>query len=104
VTERRTPLEDTVKRLINVTLLLIALVVLILAAGGASAIYVVNTNKDTRDSLCTLRGDLESRVQQTRDYLDKHPEGFPGVSARQLSESIRNQDRTVDALGALDCP
>jgi hypothetical protein len=100
---RRAPLEDSVRRLIRWSIGLYALVIVLIVAAAGGTVYVVNTNHDTRDSLCSLRGDLESRVQQTRDYLEKHPEGFPGVPARQLRDSLRNQERTVDALANLDC-
>jgi hypothetical protein len=105
VTERRSPLEDSVRKLIHFSIGLYVIVLLLILGGAGSAIYVVLTNHDTRDALCTFRTDLEVRVASSRKFLDEHPEGLPkaGISAQQLSQSIRNQDRTVDALRGLDC-
>lgn len=57
----------------------------------------------TNSSLCVLRADLEQRVESARDFIEKHPQGFEGVSVEDIQVSIDNQVRTINALSPLDC-
>lgn len=65
--------------------------------------YVWVREGQTRDSLCTLRGDLVQRVDDSRAFLASHPHGIPGVSAASIQVGIDNQQRTIDALSGLHC-
>lgn len=70
----------------------------------AVVIYLFVSLKNTNDALCTLRGDLEARAAQTRNYLDEHPNGFPGIPAAALRKNLADQERTIEALSSLNCP
>jgi hypothetical protein len=57
-------------------------------------------------ALCGLRGDLEQRVDSSRNFLREHPGGLPdlGITAAAIREGVRNQSRTIGVLEVLDCP
>jgi hypothetical protein len=57
----------------------------------------------THDALCTFKNDTQQRLKATRDLLDKNPNAFPGVPRATITQSLRNQQRTLDALRDLDC-
>lgn len=59
---------------------------------------------NTNAALCTLRSDLEVRLQGAKDFLAEHPDGIAGITAATLQQSITNQERTVTALSGLECP
>jgi len=59
--------------------------------------------EQTTTALCTLRADLERRVDTSREFLKENPDGIPGIPARTIQEGINNQERTIEALGVLDC-
>lgn len=61
------------------------------------------TAESNRAALCSLRGDLERRVQSARAFLDDNPKGIPGISAATIKMGITNQQRTIDALAGLEC-
>lgn len=58
---------------------------------------------NTGAALCTLRGDLEQRVEASQRFLREHPKGIPGINAATIQSGIVNQQRTVDALSGLNC-
>lgn len=57
----------------------------------------------TNKALCAFRGDIAARVAQGKAFLREHPEGFAGIPAAQLRQTIDGQQRTVDSLAGLDC-
>lgn len=61
------------------------------------------TTRDTHRALCALRGDLERRVADSRAFLRDHPDGIPGVTAREIQVGISNQERTITALRFIKC-
>lgn len=69
-------------------------------------IKVNSESSETKASLCTFRTDLQTRLDATRDILDKNPNAFDGLGIPKavITQNIRNQQRTVDALRGLDCP
>jgi hypothetical protein len=69
----------------------------------AALVYVFVSAATTHTALCNLRSDLQARADSTRDYLHKHPEGFPGVSAATLQQQVDSQQRTIDSLSILNC-
>lgn len=101
--EPKAPLEESVKRLIRYSIVLYVVVAVLCVGLAAVVVKTTSEARDTRDSLCTLRADLEVRVESSRKFLDEHPEGIPGVPARAIREGIRNQDRTIHALDSLHC-
>jgi hypothetical protein len=58
---------------------------------------------ETQGALCALRGDLEQRVERSREFLRDHPEGLLGIPASAIHVSLEGQERTVAVLGSLDC-
>lgn len=82
-------------------------VALNLAAIGVGVAYFITgatQGSETHEALCTLIGDLEQRVEQSRQFLDEHPEGIPGLATpEQIRESTHNQERTKGALEAVTC-
>lgn len=77
------------------------LVLLTLVVGLAAKTYVEN-NRTTK-ALCALRTDLEARVENSRDFLNKNPNGIPGIPAETLLVTIEGQERTIRALSSLSC-
>jgi hypothetical protein len=80
---------------------------LLLAVAGIS-FYVLthktNEGTETHEAVCALVSDLEERTQSTRVFLASHPHGVPGLATgSQVRESLRNQERTLDALGVISC-
>ena len=58
---------------------------------------------ETQDPLCALRGDLEQRVEGSREFLRKYPEGLLGIPASAIRISLEGQERTVRVLDSLSC-
>jgi uncharacterized protein HemX len=100
-------LQKALKRLVMAT---VALYVALAAIGAyfyhtdqVQERALARTASETATALCTLRRDLEDRVANTREFLRENPEGTPGLPAQFIKTSIENQQRTIDALGNLDC-
>lgn len=55
-------------------------------------------------ALCTLKGSLQSRVDQSRSFLEEHPKGIPGIPVSAIVQDVRNQQATIDSLVDLNCP
>jgi hypothetical protein len=89
-----------VKRSLRV--LMVATVVLYVAVVGISAYtWIVSTS--TQSALCTFKGDLESRIDDSIAFLAEHPNGIAGISPAQIQQGITNQQKTVDSLNDLKC-
>jgi hypothetical protein len=94
------------------TLLMITLIVLGLGVMMNTAASVtlwhnlrvqVDRNNQTTEGVCALRADLERRVALGVKYLETHPNGALGLKPEEIRAGIDNQQRTVTALGDLDC-
>lgn len=72
-----------------------------LLAVGLWQIHVLAEN--TNDSLCALRADVEARVEGSKAFLVEHPQGISGITPAVIQQGIDNQERTIVALGDLDC-
>ena len=59
--------------------------------------------RNTNNTLCSLKADLERRLQSAQDFLEENPNGIPGISDEFIASSIANQQSTIDALSTLDC-
>lgn len=57
----------------------------------------------THSALCTLRADLQHRIDDANKFLVDHPNGIPGISAQEIKNSINNEEQTVNALAPLKC-
>jgi hypothetical protein len=79
------------------------LIVLLSLAG----FYVRGQTNQAEQALCALRGDLQTRIENTERYLEQVDKGerklIPGLNRADLVQSVRGQRRTVDALASLDC-
>lgn len=79
--------------------------------GSMAAVWEIreNTHRDlersvqTTMALCTLRDDLQRRVDQSTAFLKEHPNGIPGIPRETFLQGVKNQRSTIDALNALDC-
>lgn len=54
-------------------------------------------------ALCTLRADLEQRVEASRAFLRQNPTGIDGISDEDIEQSIIAQEQAIDALASLRC-
>lgn len=59
--------------------------------------------QEAHDAVCTFREDLRRRVNSSKDFLEKNPNGIPGLDGATIRNSIVNQQKTVDALAILNC-
>lgn len=92
----------------RVDLIVFLTVVAVIGIYTRGAVNAVDTRAraeaaSTHNSLCTFRADLEKRADQSQAFLDDHPEGFPGIPAPVIQNSIDNQRRTLDSLRSLNC-
>lgn len=76
---------------------------LLLGALLAFAVWQGVLNRQQGEAICTLRHDLEHRISQSNDFLDKHPHGAFGFSRAQIEKSINDQSRTIKALAGVSC-
>jgi hypothetical protein len=81
----------------------IALFVVVIAGGGYLLTHKSNEGSETHEAICALTADLEDRTEGTRNFLEQHPHGIPGIPAKTLWESLHNQERTIDALSVVSC-
>lgn len=89
-------IKSTLRGLVIATVVLYAII-------GATVIWTWNGSDNNRQALCALRLDLERRVESSKTFLRDHPEGIAGISAKTIQDGIDNQERTIAALGGLDC-
>lgn len=68
-----------------------------------AGIYIYVENHTSKQAICALRTDLESRTSGTRAFLKVHPNGIPGVPIATIKEGLHNQDRSIKALSVLSC-
>ena len=104
-------LRDELKRTFR--LLTVATVVLYLALAGLGLVgYIDATHRraeiqeialSTNTALCALRADLHRRVQNAVEFLEKNPEGFPGIPPAVIRQDIQSQRSAIDALKVIDC-
>lgn len=65
---------------------------------------IAEVTNSTNQVLCTFRHDLEVRATASKDFLRKHPDGIPGISAVVIQQGITNQEKTISSLASLNCP
>jgi uncharacterized protein (DUF1786 family) len=100
-------LQTQLRRLVRATIVLYLALGLV---GGYAYIQAVQgraeleaATEQTTTALCTLRADLERRVEVSREFLEKNPDGIPGITAETIQQGIDNQQRTIGALASLNC-
>lgn len=59
--------------------------------------------RQTNEALCTFKADLERRYLAGVEFLDRNPDGIPGVSRADIARSLSNQKATLEALATLEC-
>lgn len=64
---------------------------------------VSHNQQSNTNALCSLRSDLQSRVDTANAFLVTHPHGFAGVSGDSIRTTITGQKRTIAALSGLAC-
>ena len=102
--------EQVQRALRNLTIATVVLYLVLVAFGTFAWIEAANRRDDIKQAalsansaLCALRNDVERRVVNSQEFLDKHPGGIPGISRQDIKQSIANQRRTIKALGDLEC-
>lgn len=86
----------------------VLLFVVALGATSTSVIGIATLNQShegaiAKQALCSLKLDLEHRVDQGTAFLRANPNGAFGLTKAQIQASIDNQKRTIDSLSALHC-
>lgn len=89
-------LKSTLKSLVIATGILY---VCLIGAG----VYIYVENHSSKQAICALRSDLESRTTSTKKFLKKHPKGIPGVPITTIQEGLHNQERSIKALSGVSC-
>lgn len=82
---------------------LIATTAVLFICGALVAGYVYIEAQTTHTALCALRGNLETQVSASKDFLAENPRGIPGISPEALRSSMQNQERAIVALSILSC-
>lgn len=96
-------LAASIRRTLRMLMATTVLLFLLIIVGG---IYTYTVSRDTNDSLCAFRTDLQSRIDQTEEFLTKNTkaEPFPGVTRETLLVNLEGQKRTVKVFKDLNCP
>lgn len=81
--------------------IVVSIVALSISLFGNLMLYQVANNN--RETLCTLRGDLQTRRESGVKFLAEHPNGIPGISREDLERSLRSQAATLNSLSDLEC-
>lgn len=104
-------IEAAYNRFIRVAVIILALIAIVTGASGGISVYLLAQNgqriealSSANAALCALRNDMANRIMQAEKFLQEHPEGFAGVPAATLRQSVDQQRRTVAALTVLRCP
>lgn len=82
---------------------LTVLIVYVAVSGADQRAEIKKVTTTTTKALCTLRHDFEVRVEQSRQFLKDHPNGFAGIPPQVIEQSIDQQQATIDALSDLNC-
>lgn len=110
-----TKLQQSLRTLVIITVILFMMCIGIATAGILYAIdqnnktdQIVQENRSvaitTNRAICTLRADFERRVDESKKFLQQHPEGIPGISPQTIQTGIDNTQSTIDALSVVQCP
>lgn len=89
------------RRWLKILIVMTVLLYLILAGFGYVSWILSNRNTD---ALCSLRQDVERRIETSQQFLIDNPRGIPGIEPRVIRQQIQNNQRTVRALNSLNCP
>lgn len=100
MTTNSNPVIDQIRRSLN--WLIVATIVLYITISVVAVTSYTSTSRNTQ-ALCTLRTDLEVRVQTSEQFLHEHPGGFAGISKATIKTSLDGQRRTIKALKGLSC-
>ena len=67
--------------------------------------YGLKQGATALEGLCALRTDIQARHDTSIAYLAQHPEQEPirGITRQALLNSVKQQERTLDALSGLGC-
>jgi len=104
VKENNEPVADELRRRLKVLLWATCILYGVVIVIGGFGIWTNHQqNAQVHNALCTLYDDMQTRVNGTKDYLLRHPNGFPGITSATLVKSIHDQEQTLEALSGLNC-
>ena len=58
---------------------------------------------ETNSALCALKADIQRRYDNGVSFLERNPQGIPGLSAAEIGRSLESQRSTLTALDSLKC-
>lgn len=67
------------------------------------AYYIYTVAKANTEALCTVRIDAQARIDQTNKFIEKHPNGWRGISVAELKRGLEGPAHTVQSLSSLNC-
>jgi len=89
----------------------LAFVLMLIAGSVAWGVLLMGQQNNTRElqlrtaenrrallALCAFQTDLEVRVQASKEFLEGHPQGIPGISLETIRNSYENQKRTLNSI------
>lgn len=92
----KSELQHWLRRLLFATVALYAVVIALVG-------YTWSDSHKQKQALCTLRVDLQRRVDDSYRFISDHPHGIPGISVATIRQGINGQQRTIKSLSKLNC-
>lgn len=85
---------------------LAAVTISALAVSGWAIRRSDNRLENALFALCAFQDDLQRRVLLGQEFLERHPDGIPGLARSDLERSLSNQQQTLAALAPYltSCP
>jgi hypothetical protein len=104
-TEKHRTIADELRFRLKILLYATILIYAVVIAAGFIGWYINHQQASkTERALCSLKAELQRRVDNTQAFLVKYPHGLDGLSKADLTKSIQDTQRTIDALSILNCP
>lgn len=86
------------------SLTMMGVVVFLAYQQGSAARHVQTEVQQLHGAVCALRADVTQRRNTSVNFLERNPEGIPGLPASEIQTSIDNYNRTISALSGVRCP
>jgi hypothetical protein len=85
--------------------ILVITTILSYIVAGVIVVLAWGTADMLRQGVCSLRADLEDRVENSKQFLHDRPDAIRalGFTPPEVREQIVNQERTIQALSSIQC-